>query len=235
MEFVNRVRAGAPVEEDRDPLAAGTAEEALHWAAAAAAAELHLAAAAAAAAEMEEEAAQNQAVLGGIRTAAEGPELTEVYPGTEDKVAGQPGNVEVGGMKTGPGTAGSKKAHPETEEDLMEVGSTDAGSLGHWNAAEGTNPAEGLHGEQEGSADRSSLLGSGHKLLGLAVHNPSIVTERREGTVQHRPDNRTKQLMQNSEIKSCLKCLGKNSFSNYFTPSFELLKTKKARQDSDFT
>lgn len=139
--FVNRLRAGAPVEEDHDPLAAGTAEEALRWAVAAAA-ELHLAAAA----EMEEEAAQNQA-------AAEGPELTEVYPGTEkepgigDKVVGQPGNVEAGGMKIGPGVAGSKEAHPETEEDLTEVGSMDAGSLGHWNAVEGMSPAEGLHGE----------------------------------------------------------------------------------------
>lgn len=50
-------------------------------------------------------------------------------------------------MKTGPGVAGSKEAHPEAEEDLMEAGSMDAGSLSHWNAAEGMNPAEGLREE----------------------------------------------------------------------------------------
>lgn len=89
-------------------------------------------------------------MLEGIQAAAESPELTEVYPGTEkepgigDKVVG---NVEAGDMKTGPGVVGSKEAHPETEGDLTEVVNMDAGSLGHWNAAEGMNPAEGLHGE----------------------------------------------------------------------------------------
>lgn len=53
-------------------------------------------------------------MLGEIRSAAEGPELPEVYPGTEkepgigDKEADQPGNVEAGSMKSGPGVAGSK-------------------------------------------------------------------------------------------------------------------------------
>lgn len=50
-------------------------------------------------------------------------------------------------MKTGPGVAGSTAAPPEAEEDLKEIGRKDAGSLAHWNAAEGMNPAEGLHGE----------------------------------------------------------------------------------------
>lgn len=63
--FGSRVRAGVPVEED------------LHWAAAVELLPV-------AAKEVEEEAAaRNQAVLGGIRVAAEGPELTEVYPGPE--------------------------------------------------------------------------------------------------------------------------------------------------------
>lgn len=49
--FGNRVRTGAPVEEDRDRWAVGIAEEAQCWAVVAAAAEWHLVAAAAAAAE----------------------------------------------------------------------------------------------------------------------------------------------------------------------------------------
>lgn len=154
--FENRVRAGAPVEEDHDPWAAGIAEEDLSWSAAAAA-ELQLVAAAEQKEQeeqgQEQEAAQNQAVLEGIQAAVEAPELPEVYPGTErepgigDKVADQPGNVEAGGMKTGPGFAGSKEVHSEAEEDLTEPGSMDAGSLGCWNAAEGKNPADGLREE----------------------------------------------------------------------------------------
>lgn len=72
---------------------------------------------------------------------------TEKEPGIGDKVADRPGNVKAGGMKTGLGAAGSTEAHPETEEDLTQTGRMDAGSLGHWNAAEGMNSAEGLHGE----------------------------------------------------------------------------------------
>lgn len=73
---------------------------------------------------MEEAAARNQAMLGEIRVAAEGPELTgvspgiEKEPGIEKKATGHPGNVEAGGMKTGPGVAGSTEVHPETKEAL---------------------------------------------------------------------------------------------------------------------
>lgn len=137
-----------------------------------------------------EAAARNQAVLERIRVAAEGPELTVVYPATEDKEAGQPGNVEAGGTKTDPGVAGSTEVPLEAEQDLMEIGCRDAGSLDHWNAAEGRNPAEGLHEEQEGSAEHSSLLGSGHKLLGLADCNSSVKRER-ENMVKDRTKHLT--------------------------------------------
>lgn len=96
--FVYRVKTGGPVEEDHDSWAAGIAEEDRCWAAAVVAAvESQLVAAAAE--QAEEQAGWKQTVLGGIRAAAEGPELPEVYPGTEkepgtgDKVTDQPGNV----------------------------------------------------------------------------------------------------------------------------------------------
>lgn len=96
-------------------------------------------------AQEEQEAARNQATLGGIQAAveaAEGPELTGTVEQSEagGKRAGQPGNVEFGGTKSGLAVAGST-------EDLMGIGSRDAGSPGHWGAAEGTNPAEVLRGE----------------------------------------------------------------------------------------